>query len=388
MGYGNQPACKKKNLPGAVESPLPPHLQCKTQEKMETSGTFKITEPCHENWNAMTPEAQGRFCTACRRCVVDFSGKSQAEIKRIYDRENGDVCGRVPVSQLAGRSPAVRGKLNLRQRSLRPLQMFALALVAAFTFLFHSPAQAQKEVVMGKIAYVPPSAGMKGRVTWDHGGAAAGVKVEVWRNGTVVASTVTNAQGHYAFTELRAGECMVMATGGHGTEATATVHLTQHKALTQHLVLSDRMIMGEMMYIPEDVELLDPREIPNPHVPEEEGALQPESQPEPATDAAAVEASKVDLLLAPDAAISFSGFEVRVFPNPTADQVTLVVEKAGKHVLNVQLVDTDGQVVYAGKWAGFLENRKTIPLGQLPAGVYLLHLEAGGEKMTRRVLKL
>jgi hypothetical protein len=61
---------------------------------METNFKITIPKPCHENWNAMTPDATGRFCSSCTKTVVDFTNKSTTEIQQ-YFIENKDqkVCG-------------------------------------------------------------------------------------------------------------------------------------------------------------------------------------------------------------------------------------------------------------------------------------------------------
>ncbi|HEX2899456.1 MAG TPA: carboxypeptidase-like regulatory domain-containing protein, partial [Bacteroidia bacterium] len=194
---------------------------------METPSTFKIVEPCHENWNSMTAESQGRFCASCQRCVIDFSNKSRTEMKEIYDREGGDVCGRVKVSQLVSPRPAVRATFSLRRNGLKSLQLFALALMAAFTLMFSSPAKAQDgpRMVMGKMEYVAPTARLEGKVTWDSGESASGVTVRMSQNGTLVATTVTDDQGRFSFAQRHGGEYTVAVEAGHGTHATETIEL-------------------------------------------------------------------------------------------------------------------------------------------------------------------
>lgn len=63
---------------------------------------FKITipEPCHENWQAMTPEAKGRFCQKCAKTVHDFSNKTDRQIAKVYQENEGKVCGRFHKNQL------------------------------------------------------------------------------------------------------------------------------------------------------------------------------------------------------------------------------------------------------------------------------------------------
>lgn len=64
---------------------------------------YKITipEPCHENWENMTPEENGRFCSLCSKSVIDFTSKTDMEIQH-YFRANKDkkTCGRFNNTQL------------------------------------------------------------------------------------------------------------------------------------------------------------------------------------------------------------------------------------------------------------------------------------------------
>lgn len=62
---------------------------------------ISITEPCHENWEAMTPNQQGAFCHSCAKDVVDFSKKSLQDIKDFFSKpQTGRVCGRFEEKQL------------------------------------------------------------------------------------------------------------------------------------------------------------------------------------------------------------------------------------------------------------------------------------------------
>jgi hypothetical protein len=62
---------------------------------------FSIPTPCHENWNSMTPDAQGRFCSQCSKTVIDFTGMANEDINSYIDsKEKGTVCGRFKGSQL------------------------------------------------------------------------------------------------------------------------------------------------------------------------------------------------------------------------------------------------------------------------------------------------
>lgn len=57
--------------------------------------TISIPEPCHENWDSMTPTEQGKFCEACQHHVVDFTKKTDAQILSYIAKQQGRVCGRL-----------------------------------------------------------------------------------------------------------------------------------------------------------------------------------------------------------------------------------------------------------------------------------------------------
>jgi hypothetical protein len=60
-----------------------------------------IPKPCHENWNAMLPEEQGRHCLKCCKTVVDFTNWEVEEIKGYLETNaRQKVCGRFRKDQL------------------------------------------------------------------------------------------------------------------------------------------------------------------------------------------------------------------------------------------------------------------------------------------------
>lgn len=67
-----------------------------------------IPKPCHEDWNKMTPESQGKFCAACQKTVVDFTAMSQEEVLQYLNDYSATpkICGRFRTDQL--NTPTVR----------------------------------------------------------------------------------------------------------------------------------------------------------------------------------------------------------------------------------------------------------------------------------------
>lgn len=62
---------------------------------------LQIPEPCHEDWNKMTPVDKGRFCDSCQKSVVDFTGMSDKQLVAFFKKPStGSVCGRFHNDQL------------------------------------------------------------------------------------------------------------------------------------------------------------------------------------------------------------------------------------------------------------------------------------------------
>jgi hypothetical protein len=77
---------------------MPKHIQIKVQES------------CHENWNGMQPNQQGRHCQSCQKTVVDFTDMTHTELINFFTKNNtGNTCGRFNNDQLQ-RSMAIPQK--------------------------------------------------------------------------------------------------------------------------------------------------------------------------------------------------------------------------------------------------------------------------------------
>ncbi|HVU58533.1 MAG TPA: T9SS type A sorting domain-containing protein [Puia sp.] len=59
-----------------------------------------IHNPCHEQWDNMMPDAEGRFCGSCQRTVVDLTMMSDQELLAWFAHDRKDACGRVMQDQL------------------------------------------------------------------------------------------------------------------------------------------------------------------------------------------------------------------------------------------------------------------------------------------------
>lgn len=62
--------------------------------------TLSIPSACSQKWESLTHTAQGGFCTACSKTVIDFTGKTQEEIIRYFQNPPSHTCGRFRPAQL------------------------------------------------------------------------------------------------------------------------------------------------------------------------------------------------------------------------------------------------------------------------------------------------
>ncbi|GGG54200.1 hypothetical protein GCM10011414_24940 [Croceivirga lutea] len=98
---------------------------------------FKVTipEPCHEDWNTMTPTQKGRFCELCSKEVQDFTFKSNTQIAAIL-ANNDSICGRFRKSQL---------NHHVSTASSNRLQHLGLAFSFTSLLTLCAPAEAQEQ---------------------------------------------------------------------------------------------------------------------------------------------------------------------------------------------------------------------------------------------------
>lgn len=60
-----------------------------------------IENPCSQSWDAMEADTIGRFCQSCQKSVIDFSSKSDTEIKTfLKDKQGENICGRFYIHQV------------------------------------------------------------------------------------------------------------------------------------------------------------------------------------------------------------------------------------------------------------------------------------------------
>jgi hypothetical protein len=160
-----------------------------------------IDTPCHENWAAMTPTDEGRFCQACTKQVVDFSTMTDQQILHFLSKASGNICGRLGNDQLSR---------PLIPATEQPKAKWWWTLLMPLLLVFDRAAAQKKPLFMkqGEVAMRPVDTSrachdrvapaiatahytISGTVADEKGAPVAGafVRAEEWGRGTMTDST-------------------------------------------------------------------------------------------------------------------------------------------------------------------------------------------------------
>ncbi|RKR09637.1 TonB-like protein [Flavobacterium sp. 90] len=139
---------------------------------MNNKYKLTIPEPCHENWDNMVPNENGRFCMNCAKTVIDFRAMLPDEIQHFFiQNKNKSICGRFKNSQLDSITIQIPSQVLYTQTHYH--KMFLLALfIAMGTTLFscqNEDGNKQKiekvEVVEDYLPKVPDKSNSKDSIT-------------------------------------------------------------------------------------------------------------------------------------------------------------------------------------------------------------------------------
>ncbi len=119
------------------------HLQMKI--------TLSVPKPCHESWEAMKSETNGRFCSQCAHTVADLTRATDAELIAMLRKEAFPKCARFDPAQLD------RVMSDQTQRSSRVMPIAAFTSLLAVAVGQEVVAQSPITVKMGKAAICRPT---------------------------------------------------------------------------------------------------------------------------------------------------------------------------------------------------------------------------------------
>ncbi len=119
---------------------------------------FKISipQPCHEDWNKMNPNEQGRHCSSCAKTVVDFTGMNDDEVKYFFlNKKEERVCGRFKQIQL--HQIVIELPQNIFNIEMPLWKKFLVACLLVFsTTLFSCDTKIKGELIQTEKVSQPP----------------------------------------------------------------------------------------------------------------------------------------------------------------------------------------------------------------------------------------
>ncbi len=221
---------------------------------------LSIPEPCHEDWQQMTPTEQGRFCNACAKQVVDFSNMSDAQVLNYFSTvKNDKVCGRAYPDQLerAITMPAApKKRLFWHWNYITMLFLFfsktnaakAQGDVKATTVLqpnsFKSVVNIN-EALQGTVGglMIKRSTIFKGKVTGERGEAISGATVIIKGSKQ---GTRTDTEGNYTITSNSIQNVLEISAVGFVRKE---IQLKDFKGAEIILTKMDYSILGEVVVV-------------------------------------------------------------------------------------------------------------------------------------------
>jgi hypothetical protein len=300
----------------------------------------RVPEPCHEDWNKMKPEEKGRFCNSCSKTVVDFSNKTDTEIKNILEENpKGHMCGHFKKSQL---DRPLNYKLDLANlpRNISTTKVFAIALFLVFGSILFSCTD-EKDKKLNVVGIIEPSP------------TEAVSYIPDAVDGLIEANTVEG--------EIVTRESFVK--GGIGYERNEVI---KDSTIAQEVIVETEkyevMTMGLMA-----IEIVNPDTTVTP------------------TDSTDLKNSKAQI---GDNVIS-KRTDLSVYPNPSTGDFTIKYDVAKRADIKIDIYDLKGDMVkgvvdqpsqYEGKY------QIPVNLQEMPAGIYIVNLTNGEKRFTEKIV--
>ncbi|MNJ83944.1 hypothetical protein D3C87_13760 [compost metagenome] len=227
---------------------------------------YSIQNPCHENWNEMQPEVQGRFCSSCEKSVVDFTTMSDFSIVNYLENHKRDkVCGRFTKPQL-NRDYQLNQAVSSPMFDLRAV-VLGLALTTFSAVHSFSQTEPQEPVKIDTtVQQIPPI--IMGKVameTFDHRGekiakgtitnslsSFKGIHVQLKnQDGKVLKTVQADSKGNFEFELNWKQNPTYVEVSGTGFE-TATRYFPTMNTLSDiriELAEVEIMMLGEVIQV-------------------------------------------------------------------------------------------------------------------------------------------
>ncbi|WP_452224145.1 carboxypeptidase-like regulatory domain-containing protein [Lacinutrix chionoecetis] len=172
---------------------------------MKNAFTLNINTPCQEDFNSFTATANGGFCNACDKEVIDFTTMKKEDINKYFSTKNTqNTCGRFKAGQLDTQ--------QLKPKTYGVLSGVGLACLALFSINLSQAQDTRNQTTKTEMSVpLQDKFLVQGNVS-DDLDAIPGVNVVL--EGTDI-GTVTDINGNFVFPEkLKKGDVLVFSYVG------------------------------------------------------------------------------------------------------------------------------------------------------------------------------
>ena len=219
--------------------------------KQPKSIQISVPNPCHEDWNKMTHQEQGRFCSRCQKCVLDFTGYTDEQLYNyLLAHKNERICGRVHISQT---NRAIQ--LPAQPHSALYKWVIAAGLVLIFTATPESNTFAQAPLTeqtapnftapQNKDNNNNSTGKIEGVVLDENGEPIYGAVVQAIIGGLTKGGAVTDINGKFNIIHQIEGACIIQVNHVGYEESTTKMDIKKNvQSITVKLNPSDEEMSG------------------------------------------------------------------------------------------------------------------------------------------------
>lgn len=313
---------------------------------------LSIPQPCHEDWDKMTPAENGRHCQNCRKEVIDFSLLSDQQILNLIAQSKSGLCGRFSADQL---------DRQMFPRPISHISPWTKAGLLAASLLLAVPVVGQKEPAKSdpiELSVQPEYWDLQGKVMDEKGEPLVGASILLHGRS---AGTVSDLDGEFIVSLHRSDKQMWVSYTGYRT---------------QEIILKDNFLRNITVVLEKGIKL---QEI-------------------------VVSAPKVDVVASPISGCLVETMgelvltktwgqkkrrvkkrmlanqaSVKVYPNPFNSNIQIEMGEVKEGNYQLTLISSTGQQVYVSTL--LLHPHKNLEVDltalHLPAGIYWLELSDG-----------